>query len=73
MDERDFAPDKAAHEDIFAVADRPRHREDFLTFRMRPPASPDWPSSDDRSQGRHGPLRGLEDDAVLTDEGQCLA
>jgi hypothetical protein len=73
MDERDFALDKATHQDIVAVADRPRHREDLMTLRMRPPATPNWPSSDDRSKRRDGSLRGLEDDTVLTDEGECLA
>ena len=73
MDKRDLALDKPTYEDIFAVADRPRHGEDLMTLRMRPPAAPNWSSSDDRSKGWNGPLRGLEHDTVLTNEGECLA
>jgi hypothetical protein len=73
MDKRDLALDKATHQDVFAVTDRPRHGEYLATLRMRPPATPNWSASDDRSKGRNGPLRGLEHDTVLTNEGECLA
>ena len=73
MHKRDLALNKPTHENVFAVADRPRHGEDLMTLRMRPPAAPKWASSDDRSKGRNGPLRGLEHDTVLTDKGECLA
>ena len=69
----DLAIDKATHEDIVAVADRSCHREDFVTFRMRPPATPNWHSSDDLNKGRDRPLRGLENDIVLTNESERLA
>jgi hypothetical protein len=39
MDERDLALDQPAHEDIVAVADGSRHREDLMTLWMRPPAA----------------------------------
>lgn len=73
MDKRDLALDQATHEDVVAVADRPRHREDLTTLRMRPPATPNWTSGNDSGKGRGGPLRGLEHDTVLTNEGECLA
>ena len=73
MDKCDLAHDKATHQNVLAVTDRPRHGEDLITLRMRPPATPNWSSSDDRSKGRNGPFRGLEHDTVLTNEGECLA
>jgi len=73
MDKRDLALNKATHEDLVAVADRSRHREDLATFRMRPPATPNWLSSDDLSKGRDRPLRGLEHDTVLTNESERLS
>ena len=73
MDKRDLALDKATHEDIVAVTDRSRHREDLVTFRMRPPATPNWLSSHDLNKGRDRPLRGLKHDTVLTNESERLA
>lgn len=73
MDKRDLALDEATHEDIVAVADRSRHREDLVTLRMRPPATPNWLASDDLSKGWDRPLRGLEHDTVLTNESERLA
>ena len=73
MDERDLALDKATHEDIVAVADRSRHGENLATFGMRPPVTSHWPSSDDLSEGRDRPLRGLEYDTVLANERESLA
>jgi hypothetical protein len=73
MDKRDLALDKAAHEDIVAVANRSRHREDFVTFLMRPPATPNWLPSYRLSKRRNRPVRGLEYDTVLTNEGKSLA
>jgi hypothetical protein len=72
MDKRNLPLDKATHEDIVAVADRSRHREDLVTFRMRPPATPNWLSSDDISKGRGRPVRSLEHDTVLTNERERL-
>jgi hypothetical protein len=37
MDKSDFALDESTHENLVAVADSSRHREDLVTFRMRPP------------------------------------
>jgi len=45
MDKRDLAIDEATHEDIVAVPNSSRHREDLVAFRMRPPATPNWLSS----------------------------
>jgi len=73
MDECDLALDQATHEDILAVADSPRHREDLLTFRMRPPATPNWLSSYHLSKRRDRPPCGLEYDTVLTNESERLA
>jgi hypothetical protein len=39
MDKRDSALDQPTHEDLVAVADRSRHREDLVTTWMRPPAA----------------------------------
>jgi Transposase len=73
MDKRDFALDKPTHEDIVAVADRSSHRKNLLTFRMRPPATPNWLSSDGLSKRRDAPVRGFEDNTVLTNERESLA
>jgi len=73
MDKSDLALDEATHQDIVAVADRARHREDLATFRMRPPATPNWLSSDDLNKRRDRALRGLEYDAVLANERESLA
>ena len=73
MDKSDFAPDEATHEDIVAVTDSSGHREDLVTFRMRPPATPNWLSSDELSKRWDRPLRGFEYDTVLTNEGKRLA
>jgi len=73
MDKRDLALNEATHEDIVAVADSSRHREDLVTLRMRPPATPNWLSSDDLSKRLGRPLRRLEGDTVLTNERERLA
>jgi hypothetical protein len=73
MDKSDFALDQATHEDIVAVADRSRHHEDLVTFRMRPPAATNCLSSDDLSKRWDRPLRGLEYDTVFTNESERLA
>jgi hypothetical protein len=73
MDKGDLALDEAAHEDVVAVADGPRYREDLVTFRMRPPAAPNRLSSDELSEGRDRPLRGLEYDTMLTNECESPA
>ena len=73
MDKGDLAPDESTHKDIVALADSSRYREDLMTFRMRPPATPNWLSGDDLSEGRGGPLRGLEHDTVLTNKSERLA
>ena len=73
MDKSDLALDEATHEDIVAVANSSRHREDLVTFRMRPPATADWRFSYDLSKRRDRPLRGLEYDTVLTNERESLA
>jgi len=39
MYKRDLPVDQPTHEDIVAVADRARHREDLMTLRMRPPTA----------------------------------
>lgn len=73
MDKGYFAVDQPTHEDIVAVADRSRHREDLSTLRMGPPATSNRFSGDDLSQGRDGPSRGLEHDTVLANESESLA
>jgi hypothetical protein len=73
MDKGDHTLDEATHEDIVAVADRSRHCEDLVTFRMRPPATQNRLSSDDLSKRRDRPLRSLEYDTVLTNERERLA
>jgi len=50
MDKRDLPVDQSTHEDVVAVADRSRHREDLMTLRMRPPASSKRLSSYDLSK-----------------------
>ena len=73
MDKSNFALDEAAHEDLAAIADSSRHREDLVTLRMRPPAATNWLSSDDFDKRRHRPLRGLEYYTVLTNESERLS
>jgi hypothetical protein len=73
MDKRDFALDQATHEDLVALPDGSRHRENLVTFRMRPPATPNWLSNYRRNKRRDRPLRGLEYDTVLTNESESLA
>lgn len=72
MDKSDLALDQATHEDIVAVADRSREREDLVTFRMRPPAAPNRLASDDPGKRQDRPLRRLEYDAALTNECESL-
>jgi hypothetical protein len=73
MDKRDLAQDEAAHEDVVAVADSSRYREDLVTPRMRPPAAPNWLSGDDLSKRWDRPVRGLEHDTVLPNERESLS
>jgi hypothetical protein len=73
MDKRDLALDETAHQDIVAIPDEARHREDLVTFRMRPPATPNRLSSDNLSKRRDRPLRSLEYDTVLTNERERFA
>jgi hypothetical protein len=73
MDKGDLALDEAADEDIVAVADRSRDREDLATLRMRPPVTPNWFSSDDLGERRGWPLRRLEYHTVPTNERESLA
>ena len=72
MDKRDLALDEATHEDIIAVADRSRHREDLATLRMRPPATSNGFAGDDLSKRRARPVRGLQDDTALANESEGL-
>jgi hypothetical protein len=73
MDKSDLALDEATHEHLVAVADGSRHRENLVTFRMRPPVATNWLSSDDLGKRWDRPLRGLEYDTVLTNESERLA
>jgi hypothetical protein len=73
MDKRDLAIDQSTHEDIVAVTDGSRHREDLVTLRMRPPTPSNGLSSYDFSKRRHGPRRGLEHDTVPADEREGAA
>jgi hypothetical protein len=73
MDKRDLALDQAADEDISAVADRPRHRENFVTLRMGPPTARNSLSSDGFGQRRHRSPRGLEYDPMRANESKRLA
>jgi hypothetical protein len=70
MDKRDLPLDQPTHEDIVAVADRSRHREDLMTLRMRPPVTSNRLSREDLSKCRDGPSRGLKHDAVFANEGK---
>jgi hypothetical protein len=70
MDKSDFALDEATHEDFVAVTDCSRHRENLVTLRMRPPATPYWLSSYRCSERWNRPLRGLEYDTVFANESE---
>ena len=72
MDKRDFALDEATHEDIIAVADRSRHGKYLATLWMRPPAASNGLSGYRLSKRRDWPLRGLQDNAALANEGEGL-
>jgi len=73
MDKRDLPFDETAYKNIVAVTNRSCHRENLVTFRMRPPATPHWLSSDGLGKRRDRPLRGFEHDTVLTNESERLA
>jgi hypothetical protein len=73
MDKRDLALVEATYENIIALADRSRHREDLVTLRMRPPATSNWLSSNDLRKRRAWPLRGLKYNTVLANESESLA
>ena len=73
MDKRDLALVEATYENIIALADRPRHREDLVTLRMTPPTTSNWLSSDDLGKRRARPLRGLKYNTVLANESESLA
>jgi hypothetical protein len=73
MDKGDLAFDEATYEDIVAVADSSRDREDLVTLRMRPPATPKGFTSDELGERRGRPLRRLEYHTVLTNERESLA
>jgi len=70
MDKRDLPVDQPTHEDIVAVSDGSRHREDLMTLRMRPPATSNRLSGDDVRKRWDGPSRGLKHDAVFANESQ---
>jgi hypothetical protein len=73
VDKRNLALDEATHEDFVAVANGSRHREDLATLRMRPPATPNWLSSNDLSKRRDRSIGRLEYDPVFTNESERLA
>jgi len=73
MNESDFAPDQATHEDIVTVPNSSCHREDLVAFRMRPPAAPNGLSNNHLGERRDWPVRRLEYDAVLANESESLA
>jgi hypothetical protein len=70
MDKRDLPLDQPTHEDIVAVADRSRYREDLMTLRMRPPATSNRLSRYDLHKRRDRPSRGLKHDAVFANESK---
>jgi hypothetical protein len=73
MDERDFTFDKSTDKDIVALADRSRHGEDLVTFRMRPPVTSNALSRYGLSKRRDWPFRGLKHNTVFADESESLA
>jgi len=73
MDKRDLPLDETAYENIVTVTNRSCHRENLVTFRMRPPAAPHWLSSYGLGNRRDRPLRGFEHDTVPTNESETLA
>lgn len=73
VDKRDLAVDQATHENFVAVTDRSRHREDLVTFRMRPPATANRLSRNGLGERRHRPLSRLEYHPVLANESESLA
>jgi hypothetical protein len=73
MDKGDLAIDQTTNKDLVAVADCTRHREDLVTFRMRPPVATNWLSGDGLDKRWDWPMRGFEHDTVLTNESKRLA
>jgi hypothetical protein len=73
MDKRDLSFDETANEHIVAVANRSRHRENLVTFRVSPPASPHGLPGDGLSNRRNRPLRSFKHDTVLPNESESLA
>ncbi|HUO84495.1 MAG TPA: hypothetical protein VM534_05195, partial [Thermoanaerobaculia bacterium] len=72
VDKGHLSVDESAHQDIIAVADSPRHREDFTTPGMGPPGTRYRLSGDRIDERGNGPVCGLEHDAVLFYETECL-
>ena len=72
MDEGDLTLDEATYEDLVTVTDGSRHREDLVTFRMRPPATPNRSSGYGLSKRRDRPSCGFQDDTVLANESESL-
>jgi hypothetical protein len=73
MDKGDLAADQTTNKDLVAVADCPRHREDLVTFRMRPPVATNRLSGDGLDKRWDWPMRGFEHDTVPTNESKRLA
>ena len=73
MDKRDPSLDQTAHKNIVTVPNRSRHREDFVTFLVRPPAASHWFPGDGLSNRRDRPPSCFEHDTMLTDERESLA
>jgi hypothetical protein len=73
MDKSDLPLDQPTHQDIVTGTYCARHREDLMTFWVRPPATPNWLARDDLNKCQSRALRGFKHDTVLTNEGESLA
>ena len=73
MDQRDFSADEPAHQNLVRVGYRTKSRIDVMTLRMCPPAALYDFADDGVRKARRGPFGRSEDDAVPSNERQCVA
>lgn len=72
MDERDFAIDQLAHQNVIARGNGISDSEDLATLRMAPPAAANRTAGNGFGEARHGTSRSLQHDPVACYEGETL-
>ncbi len=72
MNKADFPLHKAADKNLLAVSNRSRQHKDLVAFRVPPPTPLNGLAGNRFSERHNRALRRLQNDAVITDEGNCL-